>query len=190
MQAVTTESRRREEVVRIRPEAALRPGTRDPLSLLVLWYGRKSVYWMIGAGLIVATLVTRGGDVTVGADSPDQVWSQLFSPLAGVVLAFLLRLAASFGGLALAYPLARNHQADLEPRTGFGSGISRFLDRLMVARAFRSLRWTHHVRQLAIRRLGRTGARLSHLDPVLDVANVAFLVLAFIVLGVYGAEQA
>jgi phosphatidylserine synthase len=178
-----------EETVRIPPEAALRPGTRDPAALLALWFLRKSVYWMVGVGLIVAGVVTRSSEITVGVNSTGEAWSGLFSPLAGVVLALLIRLGTSQTALVLAWGLARSHYSELEPRTGFGSGIGTFLDRLMVARAFRSLRWTHHVRQLAVRRLGRTGTRLARLDPVLDVANVALLTVAVVVLSLIGADS-
>jgi hypothetical protein len=177
-----------DETVRIPPEAALRPGTRDPLALLVLWFLRKSVYWMVGLGLIVAVVVTRSSDVTIGTDSASEAWAELSSPFAGVMIAVLLRLGTSQAAIVLAYGLARSHYTELEPRTGFGSGIGRFLDRLMVARAFRSLRWTHHVRALALRRLGPSGARLARLDPVLDVLNVTFLIAAVVALSVLGAE--
>ena len=50
----------------------------------------------------------------------------------------------------------------------------------LIARAFRSLRWSHHVRQAALDRLGPTGDRMRPLDQLLDLVNVASWVLAVI----------
>ena len=52
------------------------------------------------------------------------------------------------------------------------------LDRLNLARGYRALRWTHHVRQLALARLGDTGRRLARLDPIMDITNITLWVLA------------
>ncbi len=105
------------------------------------------------------------------------------------MIALILRFASSLAALGLAYPLAREHYTDLEPRSGFGSGIGRALDRLQVARAFRSLRWTHHVRALALGRLGRRGLLVSRLDPILDIANIGLFVVAIVVVGLVGADS-
>jgi hypothetical protein len=157
----------------IAPEAALRPGRRDPLALLAVWYVRKASYPLLWLGIIVAMLAGRADAIDLGLHSPQTIVARLLSPLAGIILAVLLRIGAGLAGLALAYPLARAREASLSPRTYFGAAIGRLSDRLNVARAYRALRWTHHVRQVAIRRLGETGLRLSRLDPVLDVAGVA-----------------
>jgi hypothetical protein len=176
---------------RLRPEVALalRRGVGDPLALLGAWFLRKSFYWMLAVGVGVGAILTGSNDVSIRVDSPGEAWSDLFSPLAGVIVAVLVRLGSSVAGLALAYPLAREYHAALEPRTGFATGPSRILDRLMVARAFRSLRWTHHVRQLALGRLGRAGRWLARVDPILDVINVAAWVVAIVAISVFGAEQ-
>ena len=50
-----------------------------------------------------------------------------------------------------------------------------------LAKAYRSLRWTHHVRQMALRRLGPSGDRVSKLDPILDVVNIATFVVMVVV---------
>jgi hypothetical protein len=39
-------------------------------------------------------------------------------------------------------------------------------------RAYRSLRWTHEVRQTAARTLGVAGARLARMDRVLDRLSI------------------
>jgi hypothetical protein len=144
---------------RILPEAALRPGLGDAWALLALWYLRKSSYWVFGLGVTVAALVYRADTINVGSAAPAEIWDELHSPLAGVAVALILRLFAAAAGLLIAYPLARAYETGLEPRTNTGRTIGILLDRYKVMRAFRALRWTHHVRLVAIRRLGRTGAR-------------------------------
>ncbi|MGA7757364.1 MAG: hypothetical protein WCA57_05925 [Ilumatobacteraceae bacterium] len=109
------------------------------------------------------------------------MWAELLSPLAGLVLAVVVRLGSNMVALALAYPLTRDYGAHLEPRTGLGSGIGVWLDRRNLAKAYRSLRWTHHVRQEALRRLGPSGDRVSKLDPILDVVNIATFVVMVVV---------
>lgn len=172
---------------RIVPDAALRPGLGDARVLLALWYVRKSTYWLFGLGCCIAALGYRANTVTVGSASPAEIWDELHSPLAGVALALILRLFAATAGLLITYPLARAYEIGLEPRANVGRTIGILLDRYKVMRAYRALRWTHHVRLLAIRRLGRTGARLAHLDPVMDVANIALLTTAAVALAVAGS---
>ncbi len=60
------------------------------------------------------------------------------------------------------------------------------LDRLNLARGYRALRWTHHVRQLALARLGPTGQRLARLDPIMDITNISLWVIAVLAMAVAG----
>jgi len=171
------------------PEAALRPGLGDARTLLVLWYVRKSTYWVFGLGLTIAALVYRADTIDLGSGSPSQIWGELHSPLAGVAVALLLRLFTAGAGLLIAYPLACAYEVGLEPRTNTGRTIGILLDRYKVMRAYRALRWTHHVRLHAIRRLGPAGARLAHLDPILDVANITLLTTAAVALVIAGSTH-
>jgi hypothetical protein len=84
----------------LRPEAALRPGRGDALALLLVWYVRKSFYWLLWLGIIGAAVVGRVNEVSVGVDSPGAYWEELLSPLAGIVLALASRLAAAVVALA------------------------------------------------------------------------------------------
>jgi hypothetical protein len=70
----------------------------------------------------------------------------------------------------------------MPPRRYRGATIGIVFDLWHTARAYRALRWTHEVRQLAIARLGTTGRRLGRLDPILDVVNITLLVLIPVVL--------
>jgi hypothetical protein len=174
---------------RIVPEAALRPGLGDARALLALWYVRKSSFWVFGLGVTIAALVYRADTINVGSASPAEIWDELHSPLAGVAVALILRLFAAAAGLLIAYPLARAYETGLEPRTNTGRTIGILLDRYKVMRAYRALRWTHHVRLVAIRRLGRTGARVAHLDPIMDIANITLLTTAVVALFIAGSTH-
>lgn len=174
----------------IPPEAALRAGRADPLALLCIWYVRKASYGILALGIIVGLGVGRGQDIAGGVNSAEEIWRELWSPLAGIILGVMVRVGAGFVALVLAYPLARDRERGLEPRAYLGSGLTGWLDRLHAARAYRSLRWTHHVRQVAIRRLGQTGRRLARLDPIMDALNVTLFVIAILTAIVLGGSSA
>ena len=163
----------------------MRPGRGDARTLMTLWFLRKSTYWIFWLGLIAAALARREANIEVtGSASPRKLWDELHSPLAGVALAVLVRLFTAGAGLLVTYPLARDYETGLEPRTNFGKSIGIVLDRYKVMRAFRALRWTHHVRQVALRNLGAAGPRVARLDPIMDVANIT---LPFVAVAVIAA---
>ncbi len=170
--------------LRIQPAAALRPGRSDARNLLIIWFLRKSFYWLffvgMTIGLIASTVRDEEADFAVRWSSPSSVESGLLSAWSLVVVAIVLRFVVAWVALAMAWPLARAHDVNLEPRTNFGRGIGTFFDRLNLARAFRSLRWTHHVRLVARRRLGRNRQWVGKLDPILDVVNILAGVTAFV----------
>lgn len=149
------------------------------MRMLVLWYVRKSHYAVLAIGLMVLA-VTRHLEDGLSLQ-PDELNQQVFSPAVVVVTGLAIRFATSFLALLLVVPLVRDYDADLPPRTGISRPISLVLDRLNIARAFRSLRWSHHVRQAALDRLGPTGDRLRPLDQLLDLVNVGSWVLAVVV---------
>ena len=166
------------EPPRIRPELALQPGATDARNLLIVWYLRKSVYGLVALGLIAGAFTRT--DIDIDFRSASDLESQLSSPLAPLVVGVILRVLTGFAALLLALPLASAYEVGLSPRTNFGSGIGHVLDRLNLARGYRALRWTHHVRQVALARLGPTGRKLARLDPIMDVTNIALWVLAVI----------
>jgi hypothetical protein len=165
---------------RIRPELALLPGTADARNLLVVWYLRKSVYGLVALGMITGALTQTELDIDLRSSA--QLGSDLLSPLAPVVIGVMLRVVSGFVALALALPLARAYEVGLAPRTNLGSGIGRVLDLLNVARGYRALRWTHHVRQTALARLGDRGLTVARLDPIMDVVNITLWVLVVVIL--------
>ncbi len=164
--------------LRIQPAAAIMPGEADARRLLRLWFVRKSFYWIFFSGWTVGSLVAASRHEQPEFDVQNSLTTAWFL----VFLALALRFVANWIALGLAFPLALAHEPNLSPRTNVGSGIGKFFDRLHIARAFRSLRWTHHVRQVAQRRLGRRGEQLGKLDPIFDIVNIATGVLAFVAL--------
>jgi hypothetical protein len=103
--------------------------------------------------------------------SPESVEHGLLSAWAFVVLAVLLRIAIAWIAVALAFPLARAHEIGLAPRTGFNRHYATLSDRYKVAKAFRALRWTHNVRQVALDRVSPGPGRWRRLDPIIDVVG-------------------
>ena len=161
---------------RIELDACLLPGRLDSRRLLVLWFVKKSFWWMFFGGAALASVVhfveRVENDFQVNYRSPESVEHGLLSAWAFVVLAVLLRIAVAWIALALAFPLARAHETDLAPRTGWNRHYATLSDRYKVAKAFRALRWTHHVRQVALDRVSPGPGWWRRLDPILDVANV------------------
>ena len=186
---VTTERPGPDTGLRIDPVACLGPERSDARRLLVVWFVKKSFYWMFFGGAAFASVVHAvervDNDLQVRISSPDSVTSGLFSAAGFVVLALIVRLAIGWVALALAYPLARSHDAALEPRTGWNRHWGTFSDRYKVAKAFRLLRWTHHVRQVALDRVAPGPSWWRRVDPILDVVNVlamvGFLVTTYVI---------
>lgn len=136
--------------------------------LVSAWLARKSAYWMGGLAVVLAA-VAHQRDVSWGFDSPAAV---------AVLLGLALRVGSAWLGLALAYPLTIDYEADLDERSGFGSTIGKWLDRRQLAKGFRALRWTHHIRQAALDQLGTTGDHLRGAERVVDVANIVVVAAA------------
>ena len=165
------------------PDACLLPGQADSRRLLVAWFVKKSFWWMFFGGTAFASLVhfveRVDDEFQVNYWSPDSVGHGVLSAWVFVVLAVLLRLAIVWVALSLAYPLARAYEVGLTARTGWSRQYAMLSDRYKVAKAFRTLRWTHHVRQAALDRVSPGPSWWRRLDRIIDIANVAGVV-AFI----------
>lgn len=170
--------------LRIDPNVCLQPGRQDARRLLIVWFVKKSFWWMFFGGSAFAATVHAvervDNDLQVRLSSPDSVKSGLLSAYAVVVLAILVRLVIGWVALGLAYPLARFHDAVLEPRTGWNRHWGTFSDRYKVAKAYRLVRWTHHVRQVALDRVAPGPSWWRRLDPILDVVNVLAVIGFFL----------
>ena len=165
----------------IDPAAAVR-STSDAAALLVLYALRCAVPTLIFAGLSYAWLVSEArfetfGDVT----SPGQAVRLLLSPFVVVAVAILMRFLVGIAALVVAYPLGRR-----ESGSSIGPGMSRrpfrvWADRLHLVRAYRSLRWTSTVREIAAERLGRPGRILSWSGPVFLALDIIMAMTLLVV---------
>lgn len=130
--------------------------------------------------MTVAHLTDR--PTTVDWSDAGSVLAELWSPLAGLVLAVVIRIGTGLAGLALAYPVVRSYRSRFEPPAVLANWIGRRLDGRGLTLAFRRLRWSHHVRREALARLGATGDRVGKLDRILDIANIgSFIVVVLVV---------
>ena len=156
--------------------------------MLVVWFVKKSFWWMFFGGAALASLVhfveKVDNEFQVNYRSPESVEHGLLSAWAFVVLAVLLRVAIAWIAVALAFPLARAHESGLAPRTGFTRHYATLSDRYKVAKAVRALRWTHTVRQVALDRVSPGPGWWRRWDPILDVAN-GIGVAVFLVTGLF-----
>jgi len=177
------------------PSSAIRSDF-DATIILLLWCIRKGFFPLFWLGMSFATIsfAITGQDVlelesqATSLDTPSEFVGALLSPLSIVAIAFIMRIAVGFLALAAAYPLSRSTKPhDHQDVRRMTQHVRVWRDRLYLSRAFRSLRWTWIVRNVAIQRLGRRGARLAMCNPVLRWAGIAlfilFLVVLFIALG-------
>jgi len=168
----------------------------DATIVLLLWCIRKSFFPLLWLGLSFATIyfaIARRDlleleEQAASLSSPGEYLGALLSPLALVAIALIVRISVGILALAAAYPLSRSttprdHQ-DVRRMT---QHIRVWRDRLYLSRAFRSLRWTWIVRNAAVQRLGRRGARLAMCNPALRWSGIAlfitFMVVFFVALG-------
>jgi len=165
----------------IDPAAAVR-GRFDAAALLALWFLRSAAPALLIGSLIYAWLATDNKFESIPEmTSPGQAVRALLSPFAGVAVAIILRFLVGIAALALAYPLSRRE-------TGSSIGPARrrrpfqiWADRLHLIRAYRSLRWTSTVRQLAATRLGRHGRILAWSGPALLITDIVLIFALLVV---------
>lgn len=147
---------------------------------------RKLFFPMLWIGLSVAVLTGRQELSEVA--SAEELFGQfqttgdligaLFSPLAPLILAFGVRIAVSFLAMGLAYPLTLwNQRTDYPTSRGSGSRRRMWVDRLNLTKAYRALRWTWAVRDVAVKRSGRRGPALVKMEQILVWANPSLFVV-------------
>ena len=167
--------------VSLQPGDLLVEGRRDPARLLVLWYVRKSAWWMGFVGVAVAYWLGRADEVAIDITDTGRVWREVRSPLIVLVAAFVIRLTNNIINRALAFPMMLEYERHQTPRTGHFVWITKWLDRRNLLAGFGRIRMSHHVRQEALRRLGPTGERVARLDGIIDRLNVITFVLMSLV---------
>lgn len=160
----------------------LLPGEADPKRLLALWYLRKSFFGILFAGLAVAFFFGYSENATINWTDPNEVVSDLFSPSAGIVLAFILRFLVNQLALLAAYPLVKNHENSTDSK--IRNPLWRWLDRLHILRGLRSLRWSRHIRKQAAVRIGSQITESGRLDVIISISNILlfFTMIASIIL--------
>jgi len=165
----------------IDPAAAVRGGF-DAAALLVLWFLRCAAPALLIGSLIYAWLVSESRfEAIPEMTSPGQAVRALLSPFAGVAVAIILRFLVGLAALALAYPLSRRATGSSMGPDSKHRPFQVWADRLHLIRAYRSLRWTSTVRQLAATRLGRRGRVLGWSGPALLITDVVLVIALLVV---------
>jgi hypothetical protein len=153
----------------------------DAVALLLLWCLRSLSLLLVAVGACIGTTSGTIDSLADGLATPGDVIRSLLTPLMVLVVGILLRatLAPLAWGLAFAFVLTRG--ADVAPTPSGRSLVNRWSERARLAGAFRALRWTTAVRDLAVTGSGTTGVRLRYADLGLRsaalVAGVLFVVL-------------
>ncbi len=167
----------------VQPGSALLPGRADSTTVLLLWASRRAFWPLLLFGVAAAVAF---GDLEEGSalelTTPGELLRALLSPLAGVAVAVLLRIAVAWLALLAAWPLSRWIRPE-GPRP-WRQVYRDWIDRWRLAQAYRSLRWTWGVREEATARLGLLGRRLALAGPLATAATIiaAMAVVAVIVL--------
>ncbi len=172
---------------RLDPGLALRAGTFDAQAVLALWCARKSFFPVTWLGLTVAIIAF--GDLEAletelsGFDDPGAMVSSLLSPLGVLVAAVAIRVGSNLLALVAAFPLTLHTNAS-DHMAGWKYTLALWVwwDRLYMASAYRALRWTWAVRNLARDKLGASGRILTVCEIVIRWAAVVFFI-TFLVAG-------
>ena len=169
-------------------EQILLPGRADALRLTWLWLARRACTGLLFVGVLVGMVVSAAQNdpayLEVDTSSADSVLAGIVTAFGLVFLSIVLRLITGWIGLALAYPLAREHQGEADSR--WWKRLGAYVDRYAIVRAFRELRWTEGVRTAALRRLGGSARFYERSDRAVGIANVAaglLLIPAFFIFG-------
>jgi hypothetical protein len=172
-------------------DAVLAPGRRDAAGLLAAWLLRRSTWPLFSLGVIAVVL-------TGTVDSPEQLGAQLDPQVSSVsdararvgspttlllLVAPAARLASGWLAWAIAFPLARRLQLELDQDLTRGRRHPLpWLDRARLASGLRTLRWTSSVRRRARGRLGRTGTVVQVAGVLLLIAGIVLFPAALIML--------
>lgn len=173
------------DLERLDPSLAIRQGTWDAYTVLVLWCMRRAFLPMLWIGLSVAVIALGEpeamSEATATLEKPEELLSGLRSPLGLVVVAIGVRVTTNLLSLVAVLPLTRSHSpADQSSRWRLIRMIRAWRDRIRYARAYRALRWTWEARDLAYLRLAAAGRPLARCESVFRWTNVGgfvFLIL-------------
>ena len=173
------------------PEQVLLAGRNDATRLTWLWLVRRSCTGLLFAGVLVGMVLAgvenEDAYLEVDTSSADSVLKGVLTRFGLVFASIVLRLLTGWVALALAYPVAQEHQGDPPSDLRLLRRLSRYTDRYSITRAFRELRWTEGVRTAARRRLGDARGLYERLDRAIGVGNVVAGLLcipAFFIFGI------
>lgn len=156
---------------------ALREGSVDAWTVLVLWAIRKSWWALLMIGLTVSAILkgTPDADGVAG-------WAEhhLVTPLVAVAigLSAIIRLGSKYAGMVAAYPLSRWMGTEHTPHRSRIVRWWRLLSaRLALTQAYTTLRWSRPLRTIAIERVGqRPGRFFTVYASVVLWANIVLTV--------------
>ena len=172
--AVPDEPAERADAAPVDPEQVLLPGPGDATRLTWLWLARRACTGLLFVGVLVGMVIAGAQDdpayLEVDTSSADSVLAGIVTSFGLVFFSIVLRLITGWIGLALAYPVAREHQG--APASRLVRRVSAYVDRYAIVRAFRELRWTEGVRTAALGRLGDAAHLYKRLDRAIGIANI------------------
>ena len=188
--AVPDESTAPAAVAPVDPEQVLLPGSGDATRLTWLWFVRRACTGLLVAGVLVGMVVAGAENdeayLEVDTSSADSVLKGILTRFGLVFASIVLRLLTGWIALALAYPLAREHQGDPPPDLRLLRRVSMYTDRYSITRAFRELRWTEGVRAAALRRLGDARGLYERVDRGIGIGNVVVGLLCIPAFATFG----
>jgi hypothetical protein len=163
-------------------QLAMRPGTGDATTILLMRCLRTVSYVLFASGALVAWLADRLDDLAVDdLQSPAGLARSLTTPLAVIAVAVAMRVLVTFLAFAFAAACIAVTHADFISATE-RTRVRRLVDHWRLAGAFRSLRWTWTARDLAITRLGGRGLLLARADTWLRIAAIAIALLLLVLM--------
>ncbi len=149
---------------RFHPESLLREGRFDSTAVLLLRCLRPTWMLLIIGGIVAVTISGDWDGTGVRFTSVRTVVNELLSPLVGIVLGVVLHKVVDWLGYAFAVPVADGHYMTLSVHRSRWRGWS---DRVQLTRAYRTLRWTWAVQEVAVQRCGRLGRGLQLAERVI-----------------------
>lgn len=158
--------------------------------VLFLWCVRKTFVPTLWLGFIVAIVAYGNLDsLSVelsGFDDPGAMLSSLLSPLGVLVAALGIRIAGNIVALGASFPLTLStRHSDYREGWHYTLWFRVWWDRLYLARAYRSLRWSWAVRNLARRRLGESARIFVVCETVARWASVVLFIMIFVVAAIF-----
>lgn len=165
------------------PDDVMADSRQDAVWVLLTWALRRVFWPLLLLGLAFAWLAGEVNPVAlVRLDDPIRLFSALFTPLAGIVVALGFRVVVDLVSLVVALPRTRWVVEARARQGGHARGpVRRWVDRVYMTAAYRELRSTWTVRGRAATRLGRSPRWLTALNVLLWLLTalaVAVLALA------------